>query len=310
MAEALHEEEIAVDVGLVRGLVRRDLPERVDAPVRRLPVTGSSNWLFRLGEDLLVRLPRQPGGSAALLKESRWLPRLQPRLPVEVPSVVHVGAPSPEYPEHWSVARWVDGDTVSAGCPGDRETDLAHDLAGVVGALRAAEPPPEALADPALRGYRGGPLADLDAGIHEDIVACRTLPGLELDLDLAARVWREAVALSRASGTLAPRWLHGDLLAENLLVREGRLVGVLDFGGLGVGDPTVDLVVAWEVLGRRGREEFRRLVGVEESAWLLGRGWALGIALMTFPYYWRTMPERCADRLVMARAVLADADAS
>ena len=100
---------------------------------------------------------------------------------------------------------------------------------------------------------------------------------------------------------------HGDLLAENLLVRDGRLAAVLDFGGLAVGDPTVDLIVAWEVLDPASREVFRRAVGVDETSWLRGRAWALSLALITFPYYWSTMPDRCASRLAVARSVLADA---
>ena len=96
-------------------------------------------------------------------------------------------------------------------------------------------------------------------------------------------------------------------MAENRLVCDGRLTAVLDFGGLAVGDPTVDLVVAWEVLEASSREVFRRAVEVDAESWLRGRAWALSLALMTFSYYWRAMPDRCADRLAMARSVFADA---
>jgi aminoglycoside phosphotransferase (APT) family kinase protein len=103
------------------------------------------------------------------------------------------------------------------------------------------------------------------------------------------------------------RWYHGDLLAENLLVRNGRLAAVLDFGGLSVGDPTIDLLAGWGVLDAPAREVFRAALGVDESTWLRGRAWTLSIALITFPYYWHTMPTRCADNLALARSVLADA---
>lgn len=98
-----------------------------------------------------------------------------------------------------------------------------------------------------------------------------------------------------------------DLLCENLLVRDGRLVGVLDLGALCLGDPAADHIVAWEALDERARETYRDAVAVDEAEWLRGRAWALAVALMTLPYYRDTMPERCVDRLVMARAVLADA---
>lgn len=106
---------------------------------------------------------------------------------------------------------------------------------------------------------------------------------------------------------VALRWVHGDLLAENLLLSESRLTAVLDFGGLCVGDPTVDLVVGWEVLDPSGRELFRSTLDVDEVTWLRGRAWALAIAVVTFPYYWHTMPKRRAARLAMAHAVVDDA---
>jgi aminoglycoside phosphotransferase (APT) family kinase protein len=117
------------------------------------------------------------------------------------------------------------------------------------------------------------------------------------------------MALSGPGPDAPPRWYHGDLLGENLLVRDGRLASLLDFGGLAVGDPTVDLMIAWDVLDPAAREVFRSAVGADDESWLRGRAWALTVALMTFPYYWRTMPDRCASRLAMARAVLADASA-
>lgn len=147
----------------------------------------------------------------------------------------------------------------------------------------------------------------MDAAIRQYLADCSTLPGLDLDLDACLRLWEAAIVLTGADEAVAARWFHGDLFAENLLLREGRLAAVLDFGGLSVGDPTVDLVVAWEVLDPSGREAFRSILGIDEVTWLRGRAWALAIAVMTFPYYWHTMPDRCASRLAMARTVLADA---
>lgn len=151
------------------------------------------------------------------------------------------------------------------------------------------------------------PLGTMDEGTRQAIEACRRIPDLDLDLQAASQVWDGAMALPGVVQTASPRWYHGDLLAENLLVSEGRLAAVLDFGGLGVGDPTIDLIVAWEVLDGAARNVFRDAVGVDEGCWLAGRGWALALALMTFPYYWDTMPDRCASRLAIARSVLADA---
>ncbi len=311
MTEPLHDDEIPIDLPLVRALVDRAFPEYADLQLSRLGASGSSNALFRLGEDLLVRLPRQPGGTATIDKEARWLPYVGRALPAAVPEIVAVGTPAFGYPERWSVVRWITGDVPSIVDPGTaadpRRHHLAQDLAGVVTALRHIDVPPSALHDPQLRWYRGDPLATRDAQTRGDIEECRAIPDLGLDLDAALEVWAEAMALPGVDPETTPRWYHGDLAAENLLVRDGRLTAVLDFGGLAVGDPTIDLVVAWELLAAPDRDVFRTATGVDDETWLRARAWALSLAAMTFPYYWRTMPERCTSRRAMARAVLADA---
>jgi aminoglycoside phosphotransferase (APT) family kinase protein len=302
---SLHADEIRIALPLVRALVDRALPDLAGTPLEPLHTTGSDNALFRLGADLLVRLPRQPGGSRSIEKEARWLPSVAAALPVAVPEIVTVGEPGYGYPEHWSVVRWIDGRTPDVPPPADTAA-LARDLAGVVGALREMPVPDGALEDPALRWYRGERLARLDGPTRQRLAECRELAGLDLDVDACERAWDDTMALPEAeAGPL--HWLHGDLLAENLLVRADRLAAVIDFGGLTVGDPTVDLVGAWEVLDPAGREIFRAALEVDELTWLRARGWALALAVMTFPYYWRTMPARCAARLAMTRAVLADA---
>ena len=299
----LHEDELAIDDATVAALVGRDAPHLAHLPLARLAASGSSNVLYRLGPDLLVRLPRQPGGSDTIVTEARWLPALAATLPVAVPEVVVVGGPGFGYPERWSVVRWIDGEP-GRRLPGDGPV---RDLAAVVRALGEAPVPGAAARDPHLRTYRGEPLATMDATTRQDLAACREVPGMDLDLDACARVWTHAMHLPGVGERTRPRWLHGDLLAENVLVRDGRLAAVLDFGGLGVGDPTVDLVVAWELLDAAQRTRFRALLDLDEPTWLRGRAWALALSVMTFPYYWSTMPGRCAARLEVARAVLADA---
>jgi aminoglycoside phosphotransferase (APT) family kinase protein len=185
--------------------------------------------------------------------------------------------------------------------------ELARDLAKVVTAMREIDVPTDGQTDPALRWYRGDPLATRDEPTRQAIAACRAIDGLTLDLDEAARVWGDAIRLPDAHRVSSPRWYHGDLFAENLLVRHGRLSAILDFGGLGIGDPTIDLIVAWEVLDEPARDVFRETAGVDESSWIRARAWALSLALVTFPYYWRTMPDRCAGKLAVANTVLADA---
>jgi aminoglycoside phosphotransferase (APT) family kinase protein len=310
VAGVLHDDEIPIDTGLVRALVDRAMPGHADLPVRRLDASGSTNALFRLGDDLVVRLPRQPGGSATIAKEARWMPVLGPWLPARVPEVVAVFEPDCGYPERWSVVRWIDGEhpeVVTPETPADpRREVLAAELAALVRALGMAEVPGEAVSDPDLRWYRGEPLATMDAMTRRNIEHCRMLGDFELDLDTAERLWDEAMTLPGTTDRLAPRWYHGDLAAENLLVRDGRLAAVLDFGGLAIGDPAVDLSVAWEVLDPPSREIFRSKLGVDDATWLRGRAWALSITVMIW-YYWATMPQRRASRIAIGRNVLADA---
>ena len=307
----LHVDELPIDSALARALVDAECPDFAELPLRRLEASGSSNVLFRLGDEHLVRLPRQRGGSASIMKEAKWLPLIAEGLPVLTPAVERVGRPRFDYPEHWSVVQWIDGDApaippMSTGAAGE----LAGDLAALLVALRRLPYPPGAPTDPALSSYRGGPLSAIDASTRRYLDQCRGLAGLELDLDACLRVWNAAMELPAAPRTAPVGWLHGDLLAENLLLRDGRLRAVLDFGGLAVGDQTVDLVVGWELLDAGGRATLRSLLQVDDETWLRGRAWALAIALMTFPYYWHTMPRRCAHRRDMALAVLADDSAA
>ena len=310
VAQALHSDEIPIDAELVRDLVSRAMPAYADTPIRRLASSGSSNALFRLGDELLVRLPRQPGGSATISKEAAWLPVLGPLLPVRAPDVVDVFEPGRGYPERWSVVRWIDGahpEVVDPDTSVDRGREvLANNLAAVLGALRQAEVPTGVVHDPHLQSYRGEPLATMDQVTRENIERCRSLEDFDFDLDAAEQTWSEAMRLPGVADRTTPGWYHGDLAAENLLVRDGALHAVLDFGGLSVGDPTVDLVVAWEVLDLPARELFRRQVGVDDATWLRGRAWALSISLMIW-YYWSTMPERRARCMAVGRNVLADA---
>ena len=186
------------------------------------------------------------------MKEATWLPVLGPLLPVAVPDVVAVSEPDRDYPERWSVVRWIDGahpEVVSPDTPVDpRRASLANTLATLLDALNQAEVPTAAVNDPHLQCYRGEPLATMDQATRENLERCRSLDDFDFDLDAAERTWDEAMRLPGTADRTTPRWYHGDLAAENLLVRDGALTALLDFGGLSVGDPTVDLVAAWEVL--------------------------------------------------------------
>jgi aminoglycoside phosphotransferase (APT) family kinase protein len=306
LVSRLHADELPIDIALVRQLVDRAFPEYVDDHLGHLNDSGSSNALFRLGNDQLVRLPRQPGGGASIHKEASWLPYVAARVTVEVPTVTGVGEPDLGYPERWAITTWLHGTRPSAPRPmrgGNGTAGLAEDLVQFLTELRGMEVPEGAKDDKALSWYRGLPLWNFDADFREAAVECRHL-GIGLDIDEALRVWDRAVNASRAVEP-ADSWYHGDLLVENLLLNDsGGLAAVLDFGGLALGDPTVDLVVAWEALDDDGRRVLRRALDVDDATWTASRGWALLIAMITFPYYGASMPARCAERLTMAEAAI------
>ena len=310
----LHEDEIPIDDELVRRLLGTVSPAYDDLPLRRFEVTGSTNALFRLGGDLLVRIPRQPGGTETIEKEERWLPYVAPHLPVAVPEVVAVGEPGFGYPEKWSVVRFLRGDrpVVPRADEAPRH-GLATDLAGVVNALGSLDVPDEARSDPALEWYRGRPLASMDDSMQGYLGDSRPLvghPDLDIDLRAVESAWARIMRLPEAHREVGPRWYHGDLNAENLLVRDGRLAAVLDFGGLSIGDPTIDLVVAWQLLDPAARASFRDAVSVDATTWTLACGWALVLSVMGLPYYWDTMRDRCLRGLHSGREALADLGAA
>lgn len=276
----MHDHELPIDRALVRGLITDQFPEYADLPLRRVRSIGTDNALYRLGSDLVVRLPRTPWSSAeaADQREETWLPRLAPHLPVPTPVPVAIGRPGQGYPWRWSVSPWLRGKNPVVGqlAYPDR---LARDLAAFVSALHAIALPggPEA--------SRGGPLLERDSETRAAIAAL----GEEIDQAAVSGLWESLLRAPAWTGP--PVWLHGDLSPGNVLVRRGRLSAVIDFGMLGMGDPAVDLIVAWNLLPALSREVFCTLLGVDDATWARGEGWALSVALIQLPYYRVRNPE-------------------
>ena len=259
-----------ITVDLVEGLVASQFPQWSSLPVRPVEVDGWDNSTFRLGPSMSVRVPSADAYVAQVDKEHRWLPVLAPQLPLPIPVPLARGEPSPTLPRPWSVYRWIDGDLLTA----DRVDDLdrlASDLATFLAALYASDPagPP-----PGSHSFgRGGPVATWDEETRSNIDALRDV----IDPPAALDVWE--AALDAGNGT-RPVWVHGDVTGTNLLVRRGRLAGVLDFGCSAFGDPACDLTIAWTFLSGGSRQRFMESVPVEPSAWARGRGWALWKALI------------------------------
>ncbi|WP_333744967.1 aminoglycoside phosphotransferase family protein [Streptomyces ardesiacus] len=288
-----------LDERLVRRLVEGQFPRWAGLPLVRHPSAGTVNAMFRLGPDLVVRLPLTGGGAADVTTERQWLPRLAPLLPTAVPEVLGEGVPAEGYPWPWSVYRWLPGELPEASGLTD-PLSLAGDLAGFVAAMRSVTLPG------APAAYRGGPLATLDGPTRAALDALRDLPEEGVDCEALTEVWQDALHAPAWDGP--PRWLHADLMPGNLLVTGGRLSAVIDFGCMGVGDPACDLFPAWNLLPAGAREVFREALGVDDATWRRGRGRTLSQALIALPYYRETNPAMAGNARHVIRAVLGEAE--
>jgi aminoglycoside phosphotransferase (APT) family kinase protein len=276
MPARMHDDEIPHDVDLVRRLLAAQHPAWAGLPIEYVPSTGTDNALYRLGDDLVVRLPLRPASTRQIDRVARWLPVLAPHLPLAVPVPVAKGEPADFYPWSWSVVSWMPGADATTA-PLDRGR-LVAELAGFIAALRGIDPTGGPRPSAANFG-RGVPLALRDDETRRWIEKARGL----IDTRAVAAAWVDALRVPAWDGP--PVWVHGDIASGNLLVEDRRVSAVIDWGALGVGDPACDLIVAWEMFDAAGREALRTQLGVDDATWARGRGWALSTAIISLPYY-------------------------
>jgi len=278
----MHDDEVFTDAGQVRRLIGAQFPQWSALPIRPVRSHGTDNTIWRLGDAKAIRMPRRPGAVVLIEKERRWLSFLASHLPVSIPEPLAKGTAGEGYPWPWSVCPWLEGDNPDPECLEDADA-LARDLAQFIVALRAIDPRGGPL--PGRRNFgRGMPLALRDESTREALAA---LDG-GIDVAAAAAAWDADLHAPAWPGP--PVWIHGDLNPGNLLVRQARLSGVIDFGSLAVGDPACDLLAAWYVFPRDAREVFREALGADDASWARGRGWALSMALIALSYYKDTNP--------------------
>ena len=290
-------DEARIDAALVRRLIAAQFPRWANLPVEPVEVGGWDNRTFHLGAYMTVRLPSGAVYAPQVEKEHRWLPKLAPLLPLPIPIPLAKGYPADGYPWRWSVYRWLDGETATV----ERIVDLrefATGLARFLTALYRIDPAGGPTPGP-HNFFRGGPLTVYDAETRRAIAA---LEG-EIDGDAAGAVWEAALA---ASWTGPPVWFHGDVAAGNLLVRNGRLAAVIDFGTSGVGDPACDLAIAWTLFRGEGRDAFRGALGLDDATWARGRGWALWKGLITLAEHRHTSPLEVGKARGVIAELLAD----
>lgn len=290
----MHADEIEIPESLVRSLVDRQFPQWEGLSLRPVTAFGTDHRLFRLGEELLVRMPVYADSADQAVSDARWLPRLAPHLPVEVPVPLSTGEPGEGYPFPWSVVPWLPGRTLDEA-DGDR-MKFAEDLADFVAALQQADTD----GGPIKAGEtRGAPLS-ADWAVEEQLEELGDL----VDGDRARAVWLAALDAGPWDGP--PVWIHGDLLDGNLIVRDGRLAAVIDFGALGVADPAPDVVPAWTLFGGESRRIYRERLDVDDATWTRARAWAMLPALNGLTYYAESVPAFAARSRRHLDAVLGD----
>lgn len=289
----MHAGEVDTNAGLVRRLLGEQFPQWAGLPIERVVSTGTVNAIYRLGDDMVVRLPRLQRWAAGIEKESQWLPKLAPHLPLRIPEPVALGNAANGYPFSWAIYRWIDGQPYADEFVDD-EHQAAGSLARFVVDLRGIA----AVSGAPRAGRR--PLRELDTATRSAILSARDV----IDSDAVTAAWERALEAPMWDG--ARVWIHTDLLRPNLLVEGGRLCAVIDFGGVGVGDPAADVVAAWSVFSSTGRWTFRDALDIDDGTWSRGRGFALHQAAMIIPYYAETNPQFVALAKRTVDEVLAD----
>lgn len=273
----MHDDELDINETLVKQLLSAQFPEWSNLDLKRIKSDGTDNAIYRLGADMCVRLPRIHWAANDVEKEHKYLPQLARALPLAIPAPLGIGLPQANYPWHWSVYNWLEGEDASIAPIADQH-QVASDLANFLIALQQINPsdgPPS---------RRGVPLSMKNNETRKAIGQLHA----KIDTAKASAAWEEC--LKAPVWDKSPVWLHGDLLPANLLVNNGRLSAIIDWGLLGVGDPACDLIVAWSLLSKDSRETFRAKLAIDDATWIRGRGWALSIAITILPYYWETNP--------------------
>ena len=278
----MHANEVDTSPELVHRLLLDQFPNLAGPEPTLVDSYGTDHDIYRVGDGISVRMPRVEKAAAQAFKEGEWLPKLGPRLPLAVPLQLGIGQPGADFPFTWSVYEWLDGANAN-GTITDHE-QAAVDLAGFIGALRSISTDG---AHTRPKRARGAPLAENDGFVRYSI---DQLTAKYPDETIAAITDLWAQSLAAPVWTGSEMWLHGDLLPGNLIVVDGNLSAVIDWGSLHVGDPACDLQPAWNVFEGASRDRFRSELGADDASWLRGRGWALYQAVGGLFYYWDTNP--------------------
>ncbi|MCE6074851.1 aminoglycoside phosphotransferase family protein [Agrobacterium vitis] len=287
------DDRLQISVEMVRQLIAGQFPKFSTLPIVPMMPGGWDNRSFRLGDGMIIRLPSADCYAAQVAKEQHFLPILAQCLPLPIPRAIAMGTPTGNYPFSWGIYGWIDGETALTSNIEDTSS-FAADLGAFLKTLHSLDGSEGPLAGP-HNFYRGGSLATYDSETRDAIDALAPFidaslehfqekwkpvfrPEMRNNAELATALWEEALA---SQWQRPPVWLHGDVAPGNLLIRDGRLAAVIDFGCCGVGDPACDLAIAWTFLDGTASHVFENAVGHDMATWTRARGWALWKTLIT-----------------------------
>jgi aminoglycoside phosphotransferase (APT) family kinase protein len=263
-----------ITLQLITDLIAEQFPQWAHLPITPVEVSGWDNKTFRLGKEMSIRLPSAEIYVSKVQKEQKWLPVLAPHLSLPIPTPLAMGQPSKIYPWNWSIYQWIEGKSANTMVIDDLNLNLiAMQLAQFLNELHTINATNGPLPGP-HNFYRGDSPAVYDA---ETRSAIAQLQGF-IDVDAVTSVWQKAISSTWSKN---PVWIHGDLSAGNILIQDNQLAAVIDFGGMGIGDPACDLVIAWTFLTKESRKLFREHLSLDADTWARARGWALWKALIT-----------------------------
>lgn len=290
----MHEGEVDIGIDLVRRLLKKQFPQWADLPLEYFDSGGTVNAIYRLGDDMYVRLPLVEWWAWHLKTEAKWLPRLAPHLPLPIPEALAHGEPEAGYPFTWALYRWIDGEPWRP----DRVRDMnetANNLATFIRAMQRID----TAGGKIPRGVQRLPLRSRDEWVRTTAESARDM----IDADALLAAWEAALELPDFDGT--PLWVHSDLLPGNVLINDGRVSAVIDFGGVHVGDPALDISAAWKLLSGKSRNVFREALDVDDVTWARARGWAIP-SVGALHYYRHTNPAMVRFGLHTIAEVLSD----
>lgn len=263
-------DKVKIDIDLVQKLIAEQFPQWQSLRIHPVAQSGWDNRTFHLGEEMVIRLPSHKEYEPQIEKEYQWLPWLCKQLSFQITQPIVLGKPSSAYPWHWSINRWIEGESASRQNIHDTEyfTEVLGKCLKEFQSLDATGGPQAG----AHNFYRGGSLNAYD---HEMRLAIPKIKNSH-EQSLAASLWQDALS---SEWHLSPVWVHGDIAIGNILVQSGRLQAIIDFGQLAIGDPACDLVIAWNFFSSEERELFKNAVQLDNDTWIRALGWA----------FWKTL---------------------